>query len=146
MHITVPNTMVPSARFGLPAVRRKLFRPMPSDWKTKPTQMICTNVLVGSHSSALVPMSARMGSIAATAATATSTASPHNSTAEFPSVFSTCALRPSPSWMAASALPPWPATMEKPMRMVMTGSASVVTATPVPSGNAWPRKAVSTTL
>ena len=72
--------------------------------------------------------------MAVTAATATSTASPNNSTAEFPSVCSTCALRPSPSWMAASALPPWPATMEKPMRMVMTGSASVVTATPVPSG------------
>ena len=48
MHITVPSIMVMSARPGLPAVRRKLFMPMPSDWKAKNTQMICTNVFVGS--------------------------------------------------------------------------------------------------
>ena len=42
----VPNTMVPSARFGLPAVRRKLFRPMPNDRNTNPTQMTCTNDFV----------------------------------------------------------------------------------------------------
>lgn len=47
MHMTVPNTMVYRASCGLPAVRRKLLRPMPTDWNTKPKQMICTNALVG---------------------------------------------------------------------------------------------------
>ena len=75
----------------------------------------------------------------------TKTAMTTSNTNELPSVRSTRARLPSPSWMAASALPPWPASIEKPMRMVMTGNASVVTATPT-SPTAWPRKAVSTTL
>ena len=35
--------MVTSARLGAPAVRMKLFTPMPMHWKMKPKQMICRN-------------------------------------------------------------------------------------------------------
>ena len=43
VHDTAPMIMVPSARFGAPAVRMKLFTPMPMHWKMKPKQMICKN-------------------------------------------------------------------------------------------------------
>ena len=92
-----------------------------------------------------MPTSANTGSMSSVPAITTKTAMTTSNTNELPSVRSTRARLPSPSWMAASALPPWPASIEKPMRMVMTGNASVVTATPT-SPTAWPRKAVSTTL
>ena len=40
VHDTAPMIMVPSARFGAPAVRMKLFTPMPMHWNTKPSGMI----------------------------------------------------------------------------------------------------------
>ncbi len=41
---TAPMIMVPSARFGAPAVRMKLFTPMPMHWKMKPHEMIWMNM------------------------------------------------------------------------------------------------------
>ena len=97
MHIIVPKIMVPSARLGLPAVRRKLLSPMPSDWKMKPKQMICTKVFVRSQSSSVVPMPARMGSMRSPDATAMMTAMLASSVAEFPSVRSTWSFSPFPN-------------------------------------------------
>ena len=43
VHATAPMIMVPSARFGAPAVRMKLFTPMPMHWKMKPRLMMRMN-------------------------------------------------------------------------------------------------------
>ena len=43
VHATAPMIMVPSARFGAPAVRMKLFTPMPMHWKMKPSEMMRMN-------------------------------------------------------------------------------------------------------
>ncbi len=43
-HATVPMTMVSSARFGAPAVRMKLFTPMPMIWKITPRLMMRTKL------------------------------------------------------------------------------------------------------
>ena len=68
-----------------------------------------------------------------------------NSSTVLPNVRSTASILSSPSWMAASALPPCPASADRPMSRIMTGNASVVTAMPA-SPMAWPRKTASTTL
>ena len=45
VHATAPMIMVPSARFGAPAVRMKLFTPMPMHWKMKPRLMMRMNCM-----------------------------------------------------------------------------------------------------
>ena len=40
---TAPITMVPRARFGAPAVRMKLFTPMPMHWNMNPHETIWMN-------------------------------------------------------------------------------------------------------
>ena len=45
VHATAPMIMVPSARFGAPAVRMKLFTPMPIHWKMKPRLMMRMNCM-----------------------------------------------------------------------------------------------------
>ena len=131
MHTTVPSTLVPNANMGLPSVRRKLFAPMPMHWKTKPTMRIWTKVLARSCSSGVVPTSARIGSIKTIPASAMMAAMMMSSSTVLPTVRSTLSILSSPSWMAASALPPWPAKADKPISRIMMGNASVVTAMPI---------------
>ena len=141
----VPSTLVASERLGRPAVRRKLFMPMPSDWNTKPISTICKKTFVGSHSSPAAPSSTSKGSMRNVPTIAAKTPMMTKSDAVLPMIFSTRALSPLPSSMAASALPPMPATIEQPMRMLITGNASCVTAAPMP-GMAICRNTVSMML
>ena len=45
VHATAPMIMVASARLGAPAVRMKLFTPMPMHWKMKPRLMMRMNCM-----------------------------------------------------------------------------------------------------
>ena len=141
----MPSTLQPSERLGLPAVRKKLFIPMPKDWNTNPTQMMVIKLFAGCQSSSLAPNAVSRGSAKSTLQMPTATAMPKSNTAVLPKIFSTLLWLPRPSSIAAMALPPMPPSMEKPMRMVCTGKAICVTAAPM-MGTATCKKAVSMML
>ena len=133
MHDTAPITMVPSARFGAPAVRMKLFTPMPMHWNTKPSEMIWMNARAYSQSSGVAPDTPSSASMHAGiwATTATTTANMMARHTVLPKLRSASSRLPSPMRSAASALPPLPTSMAMAMNTVMMGIATVAVAKPI---------------
>ena len=147
VHDTAPMIMVPSARFGAPAVRMKLFTPMPMHWNTKPSEMIWMNERAYSQSSAVAPdtPSSALTQAGICMSTATITANTRDRHTVLPRLRSASTRLPSPMRSAASALPPLPTSMAMAMNTVMMGMATVAVARPI-SPMACPRKTESMTL
>ena len=147
VHDTAPMIMVPSARFGAPAVRMKLFTPMPMHWNTKPNAMIWMNERAYSQSSGVAPdtLSRPFTHAGMNMATATITANTMDRHTVLPRLRSASTRLPSPMRSAASALPPLPTSMAIAMNTVMMGIATVAVARPI-SPMACPRNTESITL
>ena len=145
MHTTVPTPAVASARYGAPAVLMKLLMPNEMLLNTKPNAMICMNRRAYGSVVSVAPTTRKIGSRQNRATRAMGTASSRTIAIALPSVFSARSFLPSPSMIAASALPPAPAMTLMAIKTVMTGAATVVAARPT-SPMAWPRKIVSMML
>ena len=140
--------MVRSARLGeTPAVRMKLFTPMPIVCRTKPKLRIWMNVAAYGRTSSValenVRKASSSGGYAATAAMTIQSTMP--SVTVLPRLISASFLRPSPKRSAASALPPLPTSIASAMNTTISGAATVAADRPI-SPMACPRKMESIRL